>query len=100
MCLAIPMKVISAEAHFALCTGRSGVERLDTLLTGPLEPGQWVLGFMGSAREIIDETWASQVNSALDAMESLDQGETDVEGLLQTHFGDLMKREHPLPNGL
>ena len=54
MCLALPMKVIRMEGTTALCEGRNGVERLDTLLTGPLQDGQWVLAFLGAAREVID----------------------------------------------
>lgn len=103
MCLAIPMQVVSSEDGCALCAGRSGTERLNTLLTGPLEPGQWVLGFLGSARAVISEEHAAQVDSALDALESLlnGHGETgDVEALMQTHFADLVNREPQLPDFL
>jgi hydrogenase expression/formation protein HypC len=38
---------------------------MDTMLTGPLEPGQWILGFLGAAREVIDAERAAQVEEAL-----------------------------------
>ena len=30
MCLGIPMQVITAEGHSAVCRGRNGLERIDT----------------------------------------------------------------------
>ncbi|MRR51222.1 MAG: HypC/HybG/HupF family hydrogenase formation chaperone [Rhodocyclaceae bacterium] len=103
MCLAVPMQVIASEGiagETALCQGRAGVERIDTLLTGPLTPGQWVLCFLGAAREVIDAERAAQVSSALDALESLLGGAGDVENLMQTHFADLINREPQLPEFL
>jgi hydrogenase expression/formation protein HypC len=47
-----------------------------TALVGPLEPGDWLLVFLGDARERIDATRAAEVNSALNlvlgAMQGLD----------------------------
>ena len=62
MCLGIPMRVISVDGMSAVCAGRGDRITVDTLLTGPLAPGQWVMTFLGAAREIIDETTADQVN--------------------------------------
>ena len=70
MCLALPMKVIRMEDSTALCESRNGIERMDTMLTGPLEAGQWILGFLGAAREVIDAERAAQVEEALYAMGS------------------------------
>jgi hydrogenase expression/formation protein HypC len=100
MCLGIPMQVVSAEGHTALCQGRNGVERIDTLMTGPLEPGQWVLTSLGAAREIIDEARAAQVESALDALSAVLSGEGDVNALIDHHFADLVNREPQLPDFL
>ena len=36
MCLALPMQVIRMEGTTALCESRNGIERMDTMLTGPL----------------------------------------------------------------
>lgn len=100
MCLALPMKVIRMEGTTALCEGRNGIERLDTLLTGPLEAGQWVLGFLGAAREVVDAERAAQVADALDALESILHGDASTESLIRAGFADLVEREPQLPEFL
>lgn len=94
MCLAIPVQVLRMEGTTAVCHGRNGEARLDTLLTGPLEPGQWVLGFLGAAREAVDEAQARRICEALDALEGLLSGDA-VD--LDAHFSDLIGREPTLP---
>lgn len=104
MCLALPMQVVCVEGTFALCEGRNGRERMDTTLTGPLEPGQWVLCFLGAVREVIDAERAAQVGAALAGLESIlagasagaDQASIDV--LISRHFSDLVNREPQLPD--
>lgn len=97
MCLAIPMQVLAMEGQSALCRGRHGEVRLDTLLTGPLEPGQWVLGFLGAARDVVSEAEARRIDSALDALDALLAGEAPD---LDVHFADLVGREPQLPDFL
>lgn len=97
MCIAIPMQVLRMEGQLALCAGRNGESHLDTLLTGPLEAGQWVLGFLGTAREIVSEAQARKVNDALAALEAVLSGETAD---LDRHFSDLAGREPQLPDHL
>ncbi len=100
MCLAIPMQVIRMEGTTALCQGRNGIERLDTLITGPLEAGQWVLGFLGAAREVVDAERAAQVEDALTALESILHGNGSTEALIHAGFADLVGREPQLPEFL
>jgi hydrogenase expression/formation protein HypC len=100
MCLGIPMQVVSAGGHRAVCHGRNGVEHIDTLRTGPLEVGQWVLCSLGAAREVIDATRAAQVESALDALTAVLSGEGDMSALIDRHFADLVNREPQLPEFL
>lgn len=100
MCLALPMQVIRMEGTTVLCQGRNGVERLDTLLTGALEPGQWVLGFLGAAREVIDAERATQVEDALVALESILHGRGNNDALIHAAFADLIDREPQLPEFL
>lgn len=97
MCLAIPVRVLRMEGTMAVCHGRNGEARLDTLLTGPLPAGQWVLGFLGAARELIDEEQARHISDALDALEGLLAGDA-VD--LDAHFSDLTGREPQLPDFL
>jgi len=106
MCLAIPMQVVCMEGTFALCEGRNGRERIDTLLSGPLEPGQWVLCFLGAVREVIAAERASQIGAALAGLEAIlaetsagaDQASMDT--LISSHFSDLVNREPQLPDFL
>ncbi len=84
----------------ALCEGRNGVERLDTLLTGPLAPGQWVLGFLGAAREVIDAERAAQIEEALLALESILNSGADNDDVIRAAFADLIDREPQLPEFL
>ncbi|MDO8788305.1 MAG: HypC/HybG/HupF family hydrogenase formation chaperone [Sulfuritalea sp.] len=100
MCLALPMQVIRMEGSTALCEGRNGVERVDTLITGPLEPGQWILSFLGAAREVIDAERGAQVEDALTALESILHGAGSTEALIHAGFADLINREPQLPEFL
>ncbi len=89
------------EGSFAVCLTTGGEERLDTLLTGPLEPGQWVLGFLGAAREVVDAERAAQITGALSALQSILNGQgDDVTALVDHHFADLVDREPQLPDFL
>ena len=97
MCLAIPMQVLRMEGQLALCTGRNGEAHLDTLLTGPLEAGQWVLCFLGTAREIVSEEHARKIGAALNALDAVLAGDTAD---LDVHFADLVGREPQLPDFL
>ena len=93
--MAIPMQVLRMEGAFAVCTGRDGSEtRVDTLLTGPLEAGQWILTFLGAAREVVSAEAAAQVGNALTALEAVLAGES-VD--LDACFADLANREPQLP---
>lgn len=98
------MQVIGMEGTAggttALCQGRNGVERVDTLITGPLQPGQWILSFLGAAREVVDAERAAQVAAALTALESILHGAGSVEAMIHTGFADLIEREPQLPEFL
>ena len=49
------------------------------MLIGPQPEGTWVLNFLGSAREVISEMDAININKALDGLEAIMRGETDVD---------------------
>jgi hydrogenase expression/formation protein HypC len=94
------MQVIRADAHSAVCQSRNGIERIDTLRTGALQAGQWVLAALGSAREVIDAGRAAQVEDALTALDAILAGSGDSEALVNAHFADLVNREPQLPDFL
>lgn len=93
MCLGIPMQVIECNGYLALCQGRSGVRQLDLALVGEQPVGTWLLTFIDAAREIIDPERAAQINAALDGLEAVMAGETDI----ARHFADLFERTPELP---
>ena len=96
MCLGIPMQVVEIEGVFAWCEGRNGRSRINTMLLGDVEPGQWLLTFLDSAREVIDAERAALVNAALDALELAASGSDAFEDC----FADLIGREPQLPEFL
>lgn len=96
MCLGIPMQVIEIEGIFALCDSRNGRSRINTMLVGDVAPGQWLLTFLDTARELIDDERAAQINLALDALQMTAAGNLDVD----TCFADLVGREPQLPDFL
>lgn len=96
MCIGIPMQVIEAGAGGALCRARDGEHRIDTSLVGAVEPGNWVMVFLGAAREVISEEAARQSADAIAALEMVMRGEGGFEHL----FADLIDREPELPDFL
>lgn len=102
MCIGIPMQVIKSGEAYALCQSRDGEQQqqVDTLLVGDLPVGSWVLVFLGSAREVLDELTAHQITDALSAldiaMHSADPHHQSIDHL----FADLVDREPQLPDFL
>jgi len=92
------MQVVRMEGATALCLDRHGTEvRIDALLTGELQPGQWVLTFLGAARQVIDAGEAQRINAAVAALETLlAGGSADLDAC----FADLVGREPQLPEHL
>jgi hydrogenase expression/formation protein HypC len=97
MCIGIPMRVIAVDGSFAWCEGRNGRQRINTFLIGEVPVGQWLLTHLDTARELLDEERAMQVNTALDGLQSLSNGE-EID--INTFFSDLVDREPQLPDFL
>ena len=89
MCIGIPMRVVEAHAHFAICESGETRKRVNTLFVGDVEPGQWLLVHLDSAREIMTDEQAHQLRNALLAVDAVVNGNTDVDHLFQ----DLVERE-------
>lgn len=71
----------------ARCRGRNGEEIVNMMLLGEQPKGTWVLNFLGSAREILSEEDAQNINKALDGLSAIMQGETDID--VDHYFPDL-----------
>lgn len=93
MCVGIPMQVIECHGYVALCQGRGGPRQLDLALVGEQPPGTWLLSFIDAAREVIDADTAARIDAALDGLEAVMSGETDI----SRHFADLIDRIPELP---
>lgn len=96
MCVGLPYRIEEAGFGFARATGRNGDATIDTRLVGAVEPGEWVLTFLGAAREKISEAEARQIENALEAVGRAMAGETDLDHL----FADLVGRQPQLPDHL
>lgn len=96
MCIGIPMQVLEVEETRALCEGMGRRQYADTLLIDTPKPGDWVLVFLNSAREIIGADQAKAIADALTAVNLAMQGETSLDHL----FPDLAGREPELPDFL
>lgn len=96
MCLGIPMRVVEIEGVFAWCEGRNGRSRINTMLLDEVAPGQWLLTFLDTAREIIDAERAALIDAALDGLSAVASGSTDFDAC----FADLIGREPQLPDFL
>ncbi len=91
------MQVIEAGDVQAVCEGRNGRQTINIMLVGRVEPGQWLMTFLGTAREVIDAEQAALVNAALDGLQAATSGAA-VD--LDRYFADLVNREPVLPDFL
>lgn len=89
------MRIAELEGGFAWCEGRGRRCRVDLALVGAQPPGTWLLVFIDSAREVIDNQRAAQVDAALDALEAAMRGES-----FEHFIADLVEREPQLPEFL
>lgn len=86
------MQILSVDGIAAQATdGREEVQ-IDLSLTGPVPVGEWVLTFLGAAREVISEDEAQKISAALEGLRSLMRG-----GDLGDAFADLENNSPSLP---
>ena len=78
MCVGVPVQIIESAECMARCRGRNGEEQVNMMLIGAQPVGTWVLNFLGSAREVISEEDAMNIDKALDGLTAIMQGETDI----------------------
>lgn len=79
MCIGVPVQVIEPGEFVSLCRGQNGDEQVNMMLTGPQPEGTWVLNFLGSAREVLSEEDAMNLNRALEGLNAIMSGEPDVD---------------------
>lgn len=74
MCIGIPVQVIEVKGLSGLARDGDQVVGIDLALTGPVEPGTWVLNFLGAAREVLDPDEAAKIRAAVGALQSVMAG--------------------------
>lgn len=92
MCVGIPVQVLKVDGIAGHTTDGKHHEVVDLSLTPQAEVGDWVLTFLGVAREIITEDEALKITAALGGLQSLMRGED-----LGDAFADLDDRTPSLP---
>ena len=78
MCIGVPVKVVISGEFMATCHGRNGEEQVNMMLVGAQPVGTWLLNFLGSAREVLTETDASNINKALDGLSAIMSGDDSI----------------------
>ncbi|MEI4484774.1 HypC/HybG/HupF family hydrogenase formation chaperone [Frigidibacter sp. MR17.14] len=85
MCLGIPMRLIAVHGIAGRSVDAAGVETLiDLSLTPAVRAGDWVLTFLGAAREVLAAEEAHRIAAALAGLTRLMAG-----GSLGDAFADL-----------
>lgn len=90
MCIGIPMQVFDIDNGRPWCEGRGRRQQLDMMLVGDAPPGTWVLAFQGSALRVMSADEAARTNDALDALDAVLAGESNLDG----YFSDLVGLGH------
>jgi hydrogenase expression/formation protein HypC len=79
MCVGIPAQVIEAGDFVSRCRTRNGEEQINMMLTGAQPAGTWLLTFLGSAREVISEEDALNIDRALDGLSAIMTDNADID---------------------
>jgi hydrogenase expression/formation protein HypC len=90
------MQVIETHEFHAVCLDGNQQHKVDTTLLGQPEPGTWLLVFLGAAREALDEPTALAMRDAVNAVNQVMSGESQIDHL----FGDLINRQPQIPDHL
>lgn len=86
------MRILSVDGIAARASDGETEALIDLSLTGPLDPGTWVLTFLGTAREVISAEEAARIAAALQALRSIMTG-----GDAGDAFADIEARAPSLP---
>lgn len=92
MCVGIPMQILSIDGIAARASDGRQEHLIDLSLVDGATVGDWMLTFLGAAREIICETEAKKIAAALDGLRSVMAG-----GDLGDAFADLDTHTPTLP---
>ncbi|PTV95490.1 hydrogenase expression/formation protein HypC [Rhodobacter aestuarii] len=92
MCVGVPVQLIAVDGIRGDVIEDGVPGMVDLSLTPEAQPGDWILAFLGAAREVISAEEAEKISAALGGLRSLMQG-----GDLGEAFADLESRSPQLP---
>lgn len=93
MCIGLPLRVVQSHGNLAWCEADGHREQLDMMLVGEQPVGTWVLGFLGTARQVLGDEEAAQARAARQALAAVLRGD----GAVDAFFADLVDRVPELP---
>ncbi|MCV6596193.1 MAG: HypC/HybG/HupF family hydrogenase formation chaperone [Mangrovicoccus sp.] len=92
MCIGQPLQIHSVDGIAAIAGHGAHQEVIDLSLTPQAQPGDWVLCFLGAARDVISGDEAAKISAALDGLRAVMAG-----GDAGDAFADLDARAPQLP---
>ncbi len=92
MCVGVPLRLTAVDGIVGHALNGDAPEAVDLSLIPEARPGDWVLGFLGTAHAVLAEDEALKIRAALQGLQSLMQG-----GGLGNAFADLDGRDPQLP---
>ncbi|MDE4100001.1 HypC/HybG/HupF family hydrogenase formation chaperone [Phaeobacter gallaeciensis] len=92
MCVGIPMQITAIDGIAATVRDGDRTQVIDLSLTPGATVGDWVLTFLGSAREVISTDEARKISAALDGLRAVMRG-----GDAGDAFDDIVERGPQLP---
>lgn len=92
MCIGQPLLILEKNGIAARAANGDLEELIDLSLTPEAAPGDWVLSFLGAAREVISADEAAKISAALDGLRAVLQGQGPG-----TAFADLETEGPKLP---
>lgn len=92
MCVGIPMRLTAIDGIAGQATDKGLPQLLDLSLVPEAKVGDWVLAFLGTAREILPETEALLILKALEGLSRVMAGGDSGDA-----FADLDARSPALP---
>ncbi|MCU0910060.1 MAG: HypC/HybG/HupF family hydrogenase formation chaperone [Rhodobacteraceae bacterium] len=92
MCVGVPMQLVAIDGIAGRAIDDGQLMLLDLSLLPQARPGDWVLGFLGTAREILPETEALLIRKALAGLAAVMAGGDHGDA-----FADLDARTPSLP---
>ncbi len=87
MCVGVPVKILEEGDFVQKAEGKNGIEDVNMMLIGSQPVGTWVLNYLGSAREVLSQEEAEKINSALDGLSALMNGEEEID--VDHYFPDI-----------